>query len=245
MRWPMDGRFGCSRWSISGVARVRSWRWPRACPGGPSATRSIACSRRRTACARSPSITARNSCRARSKDWAYQRGVQLDFIRPGKPVENAFIESFNGRLRDECLNVHQFTSIDDAKAKIEAWRVDYNQRRPHSSLGHLTPNEYVAATSESTDRRSRFSLASTVAFRDQRHARHQIELHLSQSVARCLQGCGCPSLEVLDHHQVAAFISQLAVPDRASVLRHCEAIVVRNGCSRMPINSSRPSECRR
>jgi putative transposase len=78
------------------------------------------------------------------EDWAYQRGVQLDFIRPGKPVENAFIESFNGRLRDECLNVHQFTSIDDAKAKIEGWRIDYNQRRPHSSLGHLTPNEYVA-----------------------------------------------------------------------------------------------------
>ena len=78
------------------------------------------------------------------EDWAYQRGVQLDFIRPGKPVENAFIESFNGRLRDECLNVHQFTSIEDAKAKIEAWRVDYNQRRPHSSLGHLTPNEFVA-----------------------------------------------------------------------------------------------------
>ena len=77
------------------------------------------------------------------EDWAYQRGVQLDFIRRGKPVEHAFIESFNGRLRDECLNVHQFTSIDDAKAKIEAWRLDYNQRRPHSSLGHLTPNEYV------------------------------------------------------------------------------------------------------
>lgn len=78
-----------------------------------------------------------------SEDWAYQRGVQLDFIRPGKPVENAFIESFNGRLRDECLNVHQFLSIDDAKAKIKAWRVDYNQRRPHSSLGHLTPDEYA------------------------------------------------------------------------------------------------------
>ena len=77
------------------------------------------------------------------EDWAYQRGVQLDFIRPGKPVENAFIESFNGRLRDECLNVHQFTSIEDARTKIEAWRVDYNQRRPHSSLGHLTPNEYA------------------------------------------------------------------------------------------------------
>src|ERR1019366_6687 len=77
------------------------------------------------------------------EDWAYRRGVQLDFIRSGKPVENAFIESFNGRLRDECLNVHQFTSIDDAKAKVEAWRIDYNQRRPHSSLGHLTPNEHA------------------------------------------------------------------------------------------------------
>ena len=58
------------------------------------------------------------------EDWAYRRGVQLDFIRPGKPVENAFIEAFNGRLRDECLNVHQFTSLEDAKAKIEAWRQD-------------------------------------------------------------------------------------------------------------------------
>jgi putative transposase len=77
------------------------------------------------------------------EDWAFARGVQLDFIRPGKPVENAFIEAFNGRLRDECLNVHQFTSIEDAQAKIEAWCVDYNAHRPHSSLGHLTPNEFV------------------------------------------------------------------------------------------------------
>ena len=78
------------------------------------------------------------------EDWAYRQGVQLDFIRPGKPVENAFIEAFNGRLRDECLNVHQFESIADARVIIEAWRVDYNQRRPHSSLGHLTPDEFVA-----------------------------------------------------------------------------------------------------
>ena len=77
------------------------------------------------------------------EDWAYQRGVQLDFIRPGRPVENAFIEAFNGRLRDECLNVHQFASIDDARAKIEAWRLDYNRHRPHGSLGHLTPDEYA------------------------------------------------------------------------------------------------------
>jgi putative transposase len=77
------------------------------------------------------------------EDWAYRRGVQLDFIRPGKPVENAFIESFNGRLRDECLNVHQFTSLAEAQHIIEAWRLDDNQRRPHSALGRLTPNEFV------------------------------------------------------------------------------------------------------
>jgi putative transposase len=77
------------------------------------------------------------------EDWAYRRAVQLDFIRPGKPVENAFIESFNGRLRDECLNVHQFASLAEAQLIIEMWRVDYNQRRPHSSLGHLTPEEFA------------------------------------------------------------------------------------------------------
>ncbi len=76
-------------------------------------------------------------------DWAYQRGVSLDFIRPGKPSESGFIEAFNGKLRDECLNTLQFLSIDDARSKIEAWRVDYNLYRPHSSLGHLTPDEYL------------------------------------------------------------------------------------------------------
>jgi putative transposase len=77
------------------------------------------------------------------EDWAYQRGVQLDFIRPGKPVENAFIESFHGRLRDECLNVHQFASLAQAQAVIEVWRCDDNQQRPHSSLGNLTPDEFI------------------------------------------------------------------------------------------------------
>lgn len=72
------------------------------------------------------------------EDWAYWRGVQLDFIRPGKPVENAFIESLNSRLRDECVNVHQFISLAETQAIIEAGQVDYNTRRPHSSLGHLT-----------------------------------------------------------------------------------------------------------
>ena len=76
-------------------------------------------------------------------EWAYRRGITLDFIRPGKPSENGFIEAFNGKLRDECLNAHQFLSIEDARSKIEAWRVDYNLHRPHSSLGQLTPREYL------------------------------------------------------------------------------------------------------
>ena len=93
------------------------------------------------------SITVDQGTEFRSRaleDWAYRRGVQLDFMRPGNPVENAFIESCNGRLRDECLNVHQFVSLADAQSIIETWRVDYNHHRPHSSLGHLTPNEFVA-----------------------------------------------------------------------------------------------------
>ncbi len=75
--------------------------------------------------------------------WAYNHKVQLDFIHPGKPVENAFIESFNGRLRDECLNEHWFISLQDAREKIAAWRLDYNGSRPHTSLGHLTPEEFI------------------------------------------------------------------------------------------------------
>ena len=77
------------------------------------------------------------------EDWAYRRGVQLDFTRPGKPTDNGHIESFNGWLRDECLNVQQFLSLADARQKIEAWRCDCNQVRPHSSLRHLTPSEFV------------------------------------------------------------------------------------------------------
>lgn len=75
--------------------------------------------------------------------WAYARGVQLHFIRPGKPVDNAFVESFNGKFRDECLNSHWFFDLDDARTKIEAWRIDYNEVRPHSALGNRTPTEYA------------------------------------------------------------------------------------------------------
>jgi putative transposase len=71
--------------------------------------------------------------------WAYQRGVTLDFSRPGKPTDNAFIESFNGKFRAECLNAHWFMSLDDARRKCEAWRRDYNEERPHSAIGNKAP----------------------------------------------------------------------------------------------------------
>ena len=75
--------------------------------------------------------------------WAHRIGVKLDFIRPGRPVQNGYIESFNGRLRDECLNTEVFLSLADAREKIESWRRDYNQRRPHSSLADRTPEEFA------------------------------------------------------------------------------------------------------
>jgi putative transposase len=77
-------------------------------------------------------------------EWAYEHGVELHFIRPGRPVENAYIESFNGKFRDECLNEHWFSTIEDARLTIEEWRRDYNEQRPHSSLGDLPPREYAA-----------------------------------------------------------------------------------------------------
>ena len=75
--------------------------------------------------------------------WAEGRKIRLIYIQPGKPVQNSFIESFNGRFRDECLNASWFENLADARCKIEAWRVDYNQHRPHSSLAYRTPEEFA------------------------------------------------------------------------------------------------------
>jgi putative transposase len=79
-------------------------------------------------------------------EWASRKGVKLNFIRPGKPIENAFAESFNGRLRDECLNTNWFMDMKHARNVIEDWRKDYNEVRPHSSLNNRTPVEYAKAT---------------------------------------------------------------------------------------------------
>ena len=74
--------------------------------------------------------------------WAYERGVWLRFIEPGKPIQNAFVESFQGRLRDECLDRHWFLGLVDARHTVEAWRQDYNRARPHSALGYRSPEEF-------------------------------------------------------------------------------------------------------
>ena len=80
-------------------------------------------------------------CTSKALDqWAYLRGVELCFIRPGKPIENCLVESFNGRFRDECLKVHWFLSLDDAQRRIEDCRLDFNYVRPHSSLGYEPPS---------------------------------------------------------------------------------------------------------
>jgi len=83
--------------------------------------------------------------------WAYARGVTLRFIRPGKPIENAYVESFNGKFRDECLNEHWFFSVAEAQTVIEGWRVDYNTVRPHSALQQQTPAAYAAACAGPTE----------------------------------------------------------------------------------------------
>jgi putative transposase len=77
--------------------------------------------------------------------WAYLRGVRLSFIRPGKPIENAYVESFNGRLRDECLNEHWFVRLAHARRVIKDWRIEYNTERPHSALRNQTPAAYAQA----------------------------------------------------------------------------------------------------
>lgn len=82
--------------------------------------------------------------------WAYENQVQLHFIPPGRPMENGYMESFNGKFRDECLNENWFVDLADARQKIEEWRCDYNQERPHSALGYLTPAEFAQGSAASS-----------------------------------------------------------------------------------------------
>ena len=96
-------------------------------------------------------ITVDNGTEFTSKaldEWAWWRGVKLDYTRPGKPTDNGLIESFDGRLRDEFLNVNEFITMQDAREKLKAWQHDYNHHRPHGSLGQLTPSEFVKKRSD-------------------------------------------------------------------------------------------------
>ncbi len=81
--------------------------------------------------------------------WAYQNGMKIDFSRPGKPTDHAFVESFNGTFRSECLNVHWFMNLKEAKQLIEAWRLEYNVSRPHASLSDRTPNQFASESAAS------------------------------------------------------------------------------------------------
>ncbi len=82
--------------------------------------------------------------------WCQRKKLQLDYIQPGKPMQNGHIESFNGKFRDECLNTHWFTSLRQARTNIESWRADYNEFRPHSALGYATPNEFANRSSSAS-----------------------------------------------------------------------------------------------
>lgn len=88
-------------------------------------------------CDNGPEMTSREFLQ-----WAHERGIAIEYIDPGKPNQNAYVESFNSRLRDECLNEEVFLDLEDAKKKIEKWRREYNQNRPHSALGMKTPNQF-------------------------------------------------------------------------------------------------------
>jgi len=105
-------------------------------------------------------ITADNGTEFTSKAldaWAFKHGVRLDFTTAGKPMENGFVESFQGRFRDECLNAEVFEDLEDAKKKISAWRHDYNAVRPHSALGNLPPREYLRRWQSEARRKSRIA----------------------------------------------------------------------------------------
>jgi putative transposase len=149
-RWSMD-------FTADTLADGRGFRTSTTSPASVSPSKSIArclgsaspvCSIAYTAWSdsrrRSSSTTGPEFAGRTLDAWAYTRGVELRFIRPGKPIENAYVESFNGTFRDECLNEHWFVSLADAKTAIESWRVDYNTVRPHSSLAGRTPNQFAA-----------------------------------------------------------------------------------------------------
>jgi putative transposase len=102
---------------------------------------------KRLRCDNGPEFTSRHFLA-----WCERQGIEVVHIQPGRPMQNGYLESFNGRLRDECLNANWFANLAEAKEKIEAWRKEYNSERPHSSLGYRTPEEFARQCSEPTSR---------------------------------------------------------------------------------------------
>jgi len=119
------------RWLTAGAARDPAARRTRAHDAAP---RAIVCE------------NGAEFTRQAFDQWAHNRGITLHFIRPGKPSENCYVESFNGRLSDECLNESSFVNLADAQRTIEAWRIEYNEARPHSGLALRTPAEFAETT---------------------------------------------------------------------------------------------------
>ena len=143
------------------------------------------------------SITVDNGsefCSRALEAWAMTQEVQLCFIRPGRPVENGFIESFNGRLRDECLNVEWFTSLDDAQQKLAKFREHYNHQRPHSALADRTPAAFAALHREK---------ASTLLGRETRMNRGEQDVHCPKSPVSFVTENGSGSLRK-NHTQLCA-----------------------------------------
>ncbi len=158
------------RWSMDFmIERVADGRWFRVLAVVGQFTRECRClvadqslTGEKVAQALEPVVLQRGAPRAITMDngsefasrvmdaWAYRHGIQLDFIRPGKPVENGFIESFNGRLRDECLNVEVFFTLEDVREKLARWQEDYNLLRPHSALQDQAPASFAAQWAATT-----------------------------------------------------------------------------------------------
>ena len=137
--------------------------------------------------------------------WAYQNGVQLHFITPGRPMENGYIESFNGKFRDECLNENWFFDLADARRKIAEWKWDYNHVRPHSALRYLTPMEFAASWQAGFYRAGLGQEASSAGTLPQPPSPPRFEANKSEEsliIPGLKMGAGQPNLPMLTSVQI-------------------------------------------
>ena len=124
---------------MHGAGNRHQFRQPARDAGAGAGHEPVWLAARRIRCDNGPELTSRHFLA-----WAMERRIELLHIQPGRPTQNGRVESFHGKLRDECLNVSWFRNLFDARRKIAAWRTEYNERRPHSALGYLTPNSFAS-----------------------------------------------------------------------------------------------------